>query len=236
MTEPLVLLPGMLCDARVFLPQFVALSREMPVTIAPTTDGDRIEEIASALVSTLPAKFALAGQGLGGYVAMELLRRAPERITRVALIGCTPLSDTPQEAAAREPKIVAAKAGRFDDIIREELAHGWLANGPTQKDVQAMITAMAKANGVQAYMRQARMLQRRKDQQAIMRRIKQPALVICGELDGVTTLKRHEFMAEMIPYARLEVVPDAAHVPTLEQPQAMTDILRAWMKQPLVLR
>ena len=80
------------------------------------------------------------------------------------------------------------------------------------------------------------MLQRRKDQQAIMRRIKQPALVICGELDGVTTLKRHEFMAELIPHAKLEVVPDAAHVPTLEQPQVMTDIFRAWMKQPLVLR
>ncbi|MDP5347958.1 MAG: alpha/beta hydrolase, partial [Paracoccaceae bacterium] len=86
MPDPLVLLPGMMCDARLFAPQVTDLSRDHAVTIAPITQGERIEEIASGLLDILPAKFALAGLSMGGIVAMELLRRAPERITRIALM------------------------------------------------------------------------------------------------------------------------------------------------------
>ncbi len=236
MAETLLLLPGLMCDARVFLPQIVSLGREMPVMVAPISLGERIEEIASEILSAAPAKFALAGLSMGGIVALEMLRRAPERISRIALIATTPLAGTPQEAAEREAWIVAAKTRRLDDVMAAELRPSYLANTPGRADVLAKVSTMWRTLGAETYVRQARALQRRKDQQATLRRIKQPALVLCGEADTLLPLKRQEFMAELIPYARLRVIPDAGHLPTLEQPTLTTEALRGWMKQPLVLR
>ncbi|MEP4434474.1 MAG: alpha/beta hydrolase, partial [Hyphomicrobiales bacterium] len=114
MSEPLVLLPGMMCDARVFGPQVHAFSTDTAVMIAPVTQGERIEEIASHLLDTLPPKFALVGLGMGAIVAMELLRRAPNRVTRIALISASPLAETPAIASTREPMIVMARTDRLD--------------------------------------------------------------------------------------------------------------------------
>ena len=236
MFEPLVLIPPMLCDARVYYAQLASLSSDIPVTFAPITGGERIEEMASAILSWLPNKFALAGMGMGGMVAMEVMRRAPDRVTRVAFIATNAQSDTPEVSALREPLIIAAKTGRFDDAIQAEINPAWLAPGPYRADVMSLVTDMARALGPDVYVRQSRAMQRRKDQQDILRRIKQPALVMCGEHDGLNTTRRHEFIAELIPYAQLEIIPDAGHIPTLENPDAVTRALRTWLKQPLVLR
>tara|TARA_R110002073_G_scaffold195324_1_gene354390 strand:- start:192 stop:995 length:804 start_codon:yes stop_codon:yes gene_type:complete len=236
MIEPLVMIPPMLCDARVYYAQLAALSGELPITFVPITRGERIEEMASAILSWLPNKFALAGMGMGGMVAMEILRRAPDRVTRVAFISTNAQADSPEVSALREPLIVAAKTGRFDDAVRGELKPSWLAPGPYRADVMSLVSDMARALGPDAYVRQSRAMQRRKDQQDILRRIKQPALVMCGAHDGLNTVRRHEFIAELIPYARLEIIDDAGHLPTLENPGAVTRALRAWLKQPLVLR
>ena len=128
--EPLVFLPGMMCDARLFAPQVTALSREMAVTVAPITMGERVEEMASALLGVLPAKFALAGLSMGGIVAMEILRRAPTRVSRLCLIATNPMGETPVRAAEREPQIIAARTGRLEQVIREELIPELLAETP----------------------------------------------------------------------------------------------------------
>ena len=236
MTDPLVLLPAMLCDARVFLPQLASLSVDTAVMVAPVSLGERIEEIASDLLGQLPAKFALAGLGLGGAVALELLRRAPERITRIALMATSPLPESPAFAVTREPRIVAARSGRLADCIREELPGTALAPGPLRGMVLAQVMAMGLSLGPEGFVRQSRAMQRRKDQQAILRKIRQPVLILCGEYDSLTPVKRHEFMAELIPFARLEVITGAGALPTLEQPDAVTRALRDWLRQPLVLR
>src|SRR6056297_3178186 len=103
MQEPVVLLPGMLCDARLYGPQLAALSPHHAVTVAPITGGERIEEIASGLLDLLPKRFALAGLSMGGIVAMEILRRAGDRVTRIALMDSNPLAETPQSSADLEP-------------------------------------------------------------------------------------------------------------------------------------
>lgn len=103
-------------------------------------------------------------------------------------------------------------------------------------DVMSLMMDMATALGVDVYVRQSRAMQRRKDQQDIMRRIKQPALVMCGDYNGQHSVRRHEFLAELIPYAQLEVIPNAGHILTLENPDAVTDAIRRRMRQPLVLR
>jgi pimeloyl-ACP methyl ester carboxylesterase len=236
MPDPLVLLPGMMCDARLFAPQMADLSRDHAVMVAPITQGERVEEIASDLLSLLPAKFALAGLSMGGIVAMELLRRAPERITRLALMDTNPLAETPQTAAAYEPMIIGARAGRLEEVLRGFMKPDYLAPGPQRLAVLGQVLEMGRDLGPEVLVRQVRALQRRRDQQPTLRRCKVPTLILCGAYDTLTPLKRHAFMAELIPYARLEVIAEAGHLPTLEAPEATAAALRAWMQQPFVLQ
>jgi pimeloyl-ACP methyl ester carboxylesterase len=236
MSEALVLLPGMMCDARLFGPQIAELSAEMAVMVAPITQGERIEEIASSLLDLLPKRFALAGLSMGGIVAMELLRRAPDRITRIALMDTNPLAETPVIAANREPQIVKVRSGRLLEVMRDEMKPNYLAPGPYRGEVLDLVMDMAETLGPEVFIRQSRALQRRKDQQATLRKCKVPTLVLCGEHDALCPVKRHTFMAELIPFAELVVLENSGHLPTLEQPAETTAALRKWMQQPLVLR
>lgn len=236
MCEPIVLVPGFMSDARVFGPQMAALSVDTPIMVLPTAKCERIEEFASNLIVTAPPKFALAGMGLGGMVAMEVLRRAPDRVTRIALLDSTPLAETPTEAAAREPRIIAARTGRLREVVEQELRATGLANSPYRNDVMALAQDMAQHLGPDVYVRQSRALTRRKDQQSTMRRCKVPALVVCGVENAALPVKRHAFLAELIPHAKLEVIEGAGHLASLEQPEAVTNALRAWQKQPFVLQ
>ncbi|MCV2893270.1 alpha/beta fold hydrolase [Lentibacter sp. XHP0401] len=236
MREPLLFIPGMMCDARLFWPQVEHFSRSRNVMVACTAEGERIEEIASSILLESPQKFALAGLSMGGIVAMEILRRAPERVTRLCLMDTNPLAETPQSAAAYEPMIVGVKSGRMIDVLRGFLKPEFLAPGPQRIQVLSQVQAMAESLGPEVFLRQIKALQRRRDQQAALRKAKMPALVMCGEYDGLTPRKRHEFMAELIPYAKLAIVEGAGHLPTLEAPEQVNALLTDWLKQPYVLR
>lgn len=234
--EPVVFLPGMMCDARLFGPQIAELSADTAVMVAPITNGERIEEIASGLLDVLPHRFALAGLSMGGIVAMEILRRAPDRVARIALMDTNPLPETPQVAAGREPQIVAARAGRMLEVMREEMKPNYLAPGPQRTDVLDLVMDMAEVLGPEVFVRQSRALQRRPDQQLTLRKCKVPALVLCGRHDVPCPVERHEFMAELIPNAQLRVLENAGHLPTLEQPAETTQALRDWLTGPYILR
>lgn len=236
MAEPLVLLPGMMCDARLFGPQIAELSADIAVMVAPVTQGERIEEIASGLLDLLPKRFALAGLSMGGIVAMELLRRAPDRVSRIALLDTNPLAEIPAVAADREPQIVKARAGRLMEVMADEMKPNDLAPGPHRADVLDLVMDMAETLGPEVFIRQSRAMQRRRDQQAVLRKCRAPALVLCGAHDQISPVKRHTFMAELIPYAELVVLEHSGHLPTLEQPEETTAAIRKWMQQPLVLQ
>ena len=120
--------------------------------------------------------------------------------------------------------------------MRDEIRPNYLAEGPHRGEVLDLAMDMAMTLGPEVFIRQSRALQRRKDQQATLRKIKVPTLVLCGAEDALCPVKRHEFMAELIPYATLRVIDGAGHLPTLEQPDAVTDALREWMGLPFVLR
>ncbi len=236
MSDPLVLLPDAMCDARVFGPQLAAFSKAHAVTVAPVTGGDRVEEIASNLLDVLPRRFAVAGLRLGATVAMELLRRAPDRVARIALMGADVFAETPQAAADLEPVIIKGRAGNVAGMVEALLRPAMLAPGPDRAEVMALARDMADHLGAEIMVRQVRALQRRRDYQAELRRCKVPALVLCGEHDGAAAIKRAGFMADLIPYAQLCVIAGAGRLPTLEQPDAVTDALRGWLRQPPVLR
>jgi pimeloyl-ACP methyl ester carboxylesterase len=231
MAEPVVFLPGMMCDARVFAPQLAALSRERAVQVAPITGADSVEKIADQIVFHAPPKFALVGLSMGGIVAMEVIRRVPLRVTRLALLDTTPFSETPAQAAAREPQIARARAGRVAEVVAEDMKPDYLAPGPGRAAVLKAVMAMAQDLGPEVYVRQSRALQRRPDQQRTLRAVRAPTLILCGRHDGLTPVRRHELMESLIPGSRLEIIEDAGHLPTLEAPEATTDALLRWLGQ-----
>jgi pimeloyl-ACP methyl ester carboxylesterase len=233
MTDPLVLLPGMMCDARLFMPQIAELSARHAVMVSPITRGDTIEEIARAALAAAPPRFALAGLSMGGIVAMEMLRQAPDRISRLALMDTNCQAELPNIAAAREPQIVRVRAGRLIEVMRDEMKPNYLAPGPQRQEVLQVVMDMALSLGPDVFIRQSRALQRRPDQQGTLRRARTPTLVICGEHDALCPVRRHEFIAHLMPNARLEVIPGAGHLPTLETPQLVTDLLSRWLSSPV---
>lgn len=236
MAEPLVLIPGMMCDTRVFHDQITSFSKDICVTFAPVTQGERIEEIASNLLDQLPARFALAGLGFGGMVAMEILRRAPDRVSRLALISTNALAETPQIAADREAQIVAARSGRMREAMPSIARTRDLASTEWSAQARSLMSYMARDLGADVFVRQSRAMQRRRDQQSTLRKCKVPTLVLCGAHDAEMAVKHHNFIAELIPYAKLVVLDSSGHMPTLEQPEDTTQALKDWLKQPLVLR
>lgn len=232
MTDPLVLVPGMMCDARVFLPQIIALASETSVQIAPIIEGENVEALARDILLRAPDRFALAGLSMGGIVAMEVLRLAPKRISRLALMDTSCQSELPNVAAARESQIVGARSGRLAEVVREEIKPDHLAPGPQRGAVLQTVMDMALYLGPDIFVRQSRIMQRRPDQQSTLRKSKTPTLIMCGEYDSLTPMRRHEFMAQLMPNAVLEVVYDAGHLPTLEQPEMVTNLLRRWLNAP----
>ncbi|SLN57438.1 Pimeloyl-[acyl-carrier protein] methyl ester esterase [Falsiruegeria litorea R37] len=231
MVEPLVLLPGMMCDARLYAHQLLTLGRDRAVMVAPIHLGERVEEIASGLLDQLPQRFALAGLSMGGIIAMEIYRRAPDRVTRLCLMDTDVQADTPVIAAAREPMIVGAKAGRLDEVLRQAMQPEYLAPNANRMQTLEQVYAMGRDMGAEAFVRQSRALQRRPDQQGTLRKIKVPTLVLCGAHDALTPVKRHTFMAELIPGAELQVIDNAGHLPTLETPDIVTRVLLTWLQR-----
>jgi pimeloyl-ACP methyl ester carboxylesterase len=235
MNEPVLLLPGLMCDARLWAHQILALSRQRPVMVMGL-HGATVEEMSQSVLAAAPAKFALVGQGLGGDVALDVTRRALDRVTRIAVISTDPLAETPQVAALRESRMVAARAGRLVQAMAEEYPANALAAGPGRAAVQARITEMAETLGEADFLRQSRALQRRPDQQKTLRRAALPALVIAGAEDTLVPLRRQEFVAGLMPFAKLAVIAGAGHLPPLEQPAAVTEALDTFLKGPMLLR
>lgn len=235
MAEPVVFIPDLSCDARVFQHQINALSAECAVCIAAPTYGERIEEMASALLHAVPHRCALAGLGLGAIVAIEMTRRAPERVNRLALISCDPQMDTPASASYRELLIARARAGRLDDVASAVLSNDVLAQGPKRMEIQGFFRTVATELGPDLFIRQQRALQRRRDYQGVVRRVKVPAMILAGTEDRHLPPKRHQFLADLIPKAQLRLIEGAGRWPQLEQPEATTAALADWLAQPLVL-
>ncbi|SES31633.1 Pimeloyl-ACP methyl ester carboxylesterase [Tranquillimonas rosea] len=229
--EPLVLLPGFMCDARVWGPQIEALSPDHTILLLPLTRDESVEDMAQAVLDTAPERFAVAGMSLGAAVALEVMRRAPERVTRIALISANCLAETPPISAERETRIARAKGGRLAEVLAEDLPPEALAPGELRHPLAEFMAEMAMALGQEVYLRQARAMQRRPDQKRTLHQVRVPALVLCGEHDTITLPRRHDFVAEMMQKSELVKIAEAGHLPTLEAPDRVTEALRAWLNR-----
>jgi len=235
-TEPILLIPGLLCDARVFLPQIVHLGFRHPLHIALPLQGETVEQMSEAILATAPPKFILMGHGLGGDVALDILRRDNGRASRAILISTDPLAEPPATAAAREARIVAAKAGRLKEVVAQEYPETAFAPSEWRAEIMALMRDMGLTLGEGVFLRQTRALQRRPDQQKTLRRANLPLLMIAGAEDPLVPVRRQDFAAQLAPHAQLAVIEGAGHLPMLEQPEAVTDRITAFLNGPMMLR
>ena len=228
---PLVLIPGMMCDARMWggLPDRMP---PRPVHHFLPTGADTVEALAAEALRQAPPIFALAGLSLGGIVAMEILRQAPERVERLALLDTNPLAETPETQAGRAPQIARALAGGLAGVMRGEMKPNYLFDGPDKAEILDLCMDMALTLGPEVFARQSRALRDRPDQRATLKVFKRPALVLMGEDDRLCPRDRHELMHALMPKSRFAVIGGAGHLPTLEKPgKTAAEIIR-WLDQP----
>lgn len=228
---PLVFLPGMMCDARLFAPQINALSKGRAVTTLPIHAHDTVEALAADVLANAPDPFALAGLSMGGIVAMEVIRQAPDRVAGVALMDTNPKAEHPKIAEARTPQIARVKAGKLASVMRDEMKPNYLADTPQRGDILDLCMDMALDLGADAFENQSRALATRPDQQETLKGYKGPTLILCGEDDALCPVHRHTLMYDLMPHATLTILKGAGHLPTLEQPEATTAALRAWLEE-----
>jgi pimeloyl-ACP methyl ester carboxylesterase len=234
-TEPVLFLPPFMADARAFQAQVAALSAHRPVSVASLACGETIGDLAQAVLAAAPPRFALVGAGLGGIVALEIARAAPGRAARLALIACDPGADAPALSAAREARLVLARAGRLRDAMRAEITPDALAPGPYVWPVLASVMEMAQSLGPQVFVRQTRALQRRGDRTRILRSLAVPTLILGGEHDTIVRPERIEALDGVTPRVQARIIDTAGHLPTLEAPEAVTAALADWLGWPLLL-
>lgn len=228
---PLLLIPGMMCDARMWggMP---SLLHPRPVAHCLPTDADTVAQLAATVLRDAPERFAMAGLSMGGIVAMEVLRQAPERVERLALLDTNPRAELPEVQTRRAPQVARALSGHLDAVIRDEMKPNYLADGPDTQPILDLCMEMALSLGPQVFARQSRALRDRPDQTATLAAFRGPALVLMGEDDRLCPLDRHQQMHALMPQSRLAIIPRAGHLPTLENPAATFAHLQDWLLQP----
>ena len=222
---PIVLVPGLLCTPRLYSEQLPALWRFGPVTVADHTRDASIAGIARRILSLAPPRFALIGLSMGGYVSFEILRQAPERVVKLALLDTTARPDTPEQTDARKRQIELAQRGRFGEIARLLFPRFVAAARHGDRALQAIVRQMADDTGPDAFVRQQTAIMHRVDSRPTLAAIACPTLVVVGEQDAFTPPALAAEIATGIAGAREVVVPECGHLCTLEQPEAVTRAL-----------
>lgn len=228
---PLLLLPGMMCDARLFLPQIVHFSASHTVQIGRLTQCNNVNALAEAVLANAPPHFALAGLSMGGIVAMEIMRMSPERVSHLALLDTNHKAEQPDVTERRWPQIERVRAGQLRTVMRDEMKPNYLSDGPCQGAILDTCMAMAETLGAEVFERQSLAIMSRPDQHDTLPQITVPTLIVCGEEDTLCPIERHELMHELIPDSCLEVIKQAGHLPTLEQADKTNEVLQRWLMQ-----
>jgi pimeloyl-ACP methyl ester carboxylesterase len=226
---PLALLPGLLCDGALWRAQVAGLAGLADCRVADFTSQDSVAAMATSVLETMPERFALAGLSMGGYVAFEVLRRAPGRVTRLALLDTSARADTPEQSSRRRGLVELAQKGRFKGVPERLLPLLIHAERLGESELPAAVTAMALRIGRDAFLRQQSAIMGRPDSRADLVRIACPTLVLCGRQDALTPLARHTEMAAGIARSRLVVVEDCGHLAPMERPAEVTAALKAWL-------
>lgn len=229
MTSTLFLLPGLLCDAGLWRLQIDALAPEVEIRVPGLAEDDTVGAMAERVLREAPDRFALAGLSMGGYVALEIMAQAPERVERLALIDTSARPDTDEQRRRRRGLIQLADLGRFKGVTPRLLPLLVHANRLDDPAVTDTILGMAARIGKDGFIRQQRAILARRDFRPILETIDCPTLVGVGREDQLTPIDRAREIAAGIAGARLTVFEECGHLPPLERPGETTTALRDWL-------
>ena len=223
------MVPGMMCDERIFSPQIEELSKNLEVTVADISSFPTVRELASDLLKKAPKSFSLLGHSMGGIVAMEIYSQEPNRIEKLILMDTNPKAELDEVKLKREPQIREVNKGKLLEVMRDEMKPNYLAESENKSSVLDVCMDMALNLGPDVFINQSRALQKRADQLNTIQSINIPVLIMCGSEDKLCTVERHEMMHNMISDSDLKIINNAGHMPTLEQPRETTEVLKEWL-------
>lgn len=227
---PVVLVAGQLLTDAVFAPQVAALrAAGHEVIVADHQRDETIAGMAVRLLANAPERFALLGLAMGGFVAFEVMRQAPERVDRMALLATLAPNDGPAQTARRQGYIDLVESGRFADVIEERIPMLFAPDKREDATVLAIARQMAADTGADTFMRQQRAIMSRADSRPSLPAMQVPAMLLWGDADGIATRAHQDEMLAGLPNARLEIIPGGGHLATLEQPEAVNAALFNWL-------
>lgn len=232
MSKPtLILLPGLLNDAALWRHQAETLGDVAEVRVADLTRDDGMAAMARRVLDEAPDSFALAGLSMGGYVAQEIMRQAPERVERLALVDTSCLADTPEQTARRREFIEMTRHGQFRGVTSRLLPMLIHDGRLGDEELTETVMTMAERVGREAFIRQQTAIMNRPDGTRDLGSITCPTLVACGRQDQVTPPALHREMASRIPKAAFVVIEDCGHLAPLERPRTVSALMRYWIQQ-----
>ncbi len=226
---PLLLLPGLLCDRDLWQHQIKALETMADCLVADTTQQDRIDAIARAVLVKAPPQFALAGLSMGGYVALEIMRQAPQRVLKLCLLDTSARPDTVEQTERRRLLLAMSKTGQFKGITPRLMPMMIHSDRLEDKDLTNIIVAMAERMGRDVYQTQQMATMNRIDSRPYLKDINCQTQVIGGAQDLVTPLEVVRELSEQIPGARLNVIEHCGHLSTLEKPDEVNALMQRWL-------
>ena len=229
MRYPLVFIPGMMCDSRLFQPQINEFYKQYVVCVTPASSSNSIENISFEILRYLPTKFVLIGLSMGGILAMEIIKKVPERVMKIVLMDTNYKSETSEIKSRRLPQIQLVNEGLLEDVMCQQIKNNYLRKDKQNQEIFDLCLSMANDLGKEIFINQSTALANRKDYKSTLKNIKIPSLIICGEYDRLCPIKVHMEMESLIENSTLEIIPDAAHLPTLEQPAYLNKILCEWL-------
>jgi pimeloyl-ACP methyl ester carboxylesterase len=226
---PIVLVPGLFCTPLFYAAQLPLLWTRGPVQVANHTRDAAIAAVASRILDEAPPRFALAGHSMGGYIAFEMLRQAPQRIARVAFLDTSARPDVPEQTKRRLDMVDLASRGRYGEIA--DLMYGAFVHPSRLDDAELRegVRRMARDTGADAFIRQEHTIISRPDSRPMLATIRCPALVVVGADDALTPPELAAEIAEGIPGAQRVIIPDCGHMCAMESPDAVGDALVRWL-------
>jgi pimeloyl-ACP methyl ester carboxylesterase len=226
---PVVLIPGLLCDGALWDKAIKGLAGQMRPHIADITGAESIPELARQVLAAAPRQFGLVGLSMGGYVAFEIMRQAPERVLKLCLFDTSARPDAPEQRERRQALLALAKSGQFKGVTPRLLPLLIHPANIDNKDLTATVMAMAERVGRDAFQRQQTAILNRVDSRPLLRDIKCPAMMVVGDKDALTPPDFAREIADGILGCSLHIVPDAGHLPPLEQPEASSQLMARWL-------
>ena len=227
---PIVLVPGLNCSARLYAEQIPALWRFGPVMVADHTRDTSIPAVARRILAAAPPFFALIGLSMGGYIAFEIMRQAPQRVAKLALLDTGARLETAEQTARRQGPMAMARAGKLIEVADESFVFFVHPNRHGDVALREVVRAMAEETGADAFLRQQQAIMARPDSRPGLVAIACPTLALVGEQDTGTPPELAREIAGAIAAARLVIVPDCGHLSSIEQPLAVTKALVEWMR------